>query len=133
MQDRPDAPELANAIAGFLRDELLPQLADARLQFRLRVAINGVTMLEREAREGRSAMAAGNAAIEKALGLPHDSRDPALAAPRLHAELARRIREDQPPPGLLPLLRVLTELKLRVASPATLTRYGRNGQEGSAP
>lgn len=133
MQDRPDAPELAAAVSAFLRDEVLPQIADARLQFRLRVAINGVTMLEREARDGRAALEAGNAAIEQALGIPRGSGDAAEAAPDLHAELARRIRDDEAPPALLPLLRQLTELKLRIASPATLARYGREGEEGAAP
>jgi len=130
MQDSPDAAELAGAVAGFLREEVLPQLSDPRLQFRLRVAINGVRMLEREAQHGSSVGAEVSQAIAQALGMPSDSSDPTRHGRSLQSELARRIRTAQPPDDLLPLLRRLVELKLAIVGPATRSRYPRAEQRG---
>ena len=56
-QDRPTASELLSAIADFLREELMPALdrAEPRLGFQMRVAVNALGILEREARLGSSA------------------------------------------------------------------------------
>jgi hypothetical protein len=49
MQDRPDAHELLEALARYLRDELLPD-APPDHRFRVRVAANVAEMLARETR-----------------------------------------------------------------------------------
>jgi hypothetical protein len=56
-QDRPTASELLSAIADMLRDEAIPALdkADPRLGFQMRVAVNALAILEREARLGPAA------------------------------------------------------------------------------
>ena len=53
-QDRPTASELLAAIADFLREEATPALdkAEPRLGFQMRVAVNLLSILEREARLG---------------------------------------------------------------------------------
>lgn len=47
MQDRPTAPELLDAVAGFLEEDVAP-LLDARLRFHARVAVNVLRILGRE-------------------------------------------------------------------------------------
>ncbi|MSO58592.1 MAG: phosphotransferase family protein [Thermoleophilia bacterium] len=48
VHDRPSAGELAEAVRGFLEQELLPTLADQRLRFRTLVAMNALRIVERE-------------------------------------------------------------------------------------
>ena len=59
-QDRPTASELLAAIADFLREEATPALdrAEPRLGFQMRVAVNSLAILEREAGSGRPPMRA---------------------------------------------------------------------------
>jgi aminoglycoside phosphotransferase (APT) family kinase protein len=95
--DRPSAGELAVAVHEFLEDEILPTLDDQRLRFRTLVAMNALTIVEREA--------------------PAPSeRDPALAA---------RLRAGDVRPGDLEALIADAERRLRVASPRFLARVGR--------
>jgi hypothetical protein len=100
MSDRPTAQELAEAIQEFLAAEILPELDDPRLRFRLLVAMNALGIVYRELAE-----------------LPAEDD----AAQR---ELARRIRADDVPPGTLAAVRADVEARLRVASPRFLERYG---------
>jgi aminoglycoside phosphotransferase (APT) family kinase protein len=95
--DRPSAGELAVAVHEFLEDEILPTLDDHRLRFRTLVAMNALTIVEREAPE------------------PH-GRDPALA---------RRLRAGEVRRGDLETLIADAEQRLRVASPRFLARVGR--------
>lgn len=123
MQDRPDAPELASAIAAFLRTEVLPQIGDPRLQFRLRVAINGVSMLEREAAIGVDASRRECQLLSQYLGLPEPPEPTQSAVRALNAALAARLRQGAQASGTLEVLHELSVLKLRISSPATLARY----------
>ncbi|SEP45189.1 hypothetical protein SAMN02990966_06454 [Rhodospirillales bacterium URHD0017] len=86
-QDRPTASELLSAIADMLRDEAIPALdkADPRLGFQMRVAVNSLAILEREARLGAAADAREHQRLAKLLG-----RDGTLEA--LNRELARQLR-----------------------------------------
>ena len=83
-QDRPHAPELLRAIREFLAADVLPKL-EGRTQFHLKVAINSLAILEREATLGPAADAAELARLKALLG-----RDGTLA--ELNAELARQLR-----------------------------------------
>lgn len=117
MRDRPDAAELAEAVREFLESEVLPILTDHRLRFRALVAVNGLSILERDLRAGTEGDEAEQQELQRLLG----SREDDLVA--LNRELARRIRAGDAPPGTIPFLERSVRAKLRVASPRTLERY----------
>jgi hypothetical protein len=93
--DRPVASELATAVREFLEREILPTLDDQRLRFRTLVAMNALTIIERETPE------------------------PA----RREWEIAHRIRAGDVRPGDVAALKAEVEAKLRLASPGFLERY----------
>ncbi len=94
--DRPSAGELATAVREFLESEILPRLDDHRTRFRTLVAMNALTIVERESP-------------------PPPERDPTLA----HA-----VRERGTVAAELDELRADVEERLAVASPRALERYG---------
>jgi Domain of unknown function (DUF6285) len=96
MSDRPTAQELAEAIQEFLGGELLPTLTDQRLRFRTLVAMNALGIVYREL---------------AALPQEDDTEQ---------RELARRIRENDVPPGTLRRVKADVEARLRIASPRYL-------------
>jgi hypothetical protein len=93
--DRPNASELATAVREFLEAEILPTLTDHRLRFRTLVAMNALSIVEREA------------------------PGPAKA----DWGTARRIRAGDIRPGDLQELRAAVEARLAIASPGYLDRY----------
>jgi hypothetical protein len=93
--DRPTASELATAVREFLEAEILPTLDDHRLRFRTLVAMNALTIVER------------------------DAPDPV----EREWETARRIRSGDVRAGDVAALKAEVEAKLRVASPGYLDRY----------
>jgi len=95
VHGRPSAGELATAVREFLATEILPALDDPRLRFRTLVAMNALSIVEREAP-------------------PPGEQD---------WELARRIRAGDVRDGDLATLKAEVEAKLRVASPRYLERY----------
>jgi hypothetical protein len=98
MTDRPNARELAAAVHEFLETEILPALDDPRMRFRTLVAMNALSMVERESPEP----------------LPPDPVD---------IELARRIRSGDVRDGDLVALSHKVGARLLVASPGYLDRY----------
>ncbi len=127
MQDRPDAPELAQAIREFLETEVLPGIDDPRLRFRALVAANGLGILERELALGPALLRREVAALARLLGahraVPDDVAALQARGRELNAELARRVRAGEPPAGTLAHLKTTVADKLRVASPRYLDRY----------
>ena len=95
VTDRPTAAELATAVREFLEAEILPTLADHRLRFRTLVAMNALSIVEREA----------PGPVER------------------DWETARRIRAGDIREGDVAALKVEVEAKLRLASPKYLERY----------
>ena len=93
--DRPTAAELATAVREFLETEILPTLDDHRLRFRTLVAMNALSIVEREA------------------PVPAE-RD---------WETARRIRAGDIRGDDLVQLKAEVAAKLAVASPKYLERY----------
>ena len=93
--DRPNASELATAVREFLEAEILPVLTDHRLRFRTLVAMNALSIVEREAPGPTEADWA----------------------------TARRIRAGDIRPGDLEELRAAVEARLAIASPGYLDRY----------
>jgi hypothetical protein len=92
--DRPTAAELATAVREFLEAEILPTLEDHRLRFRTLVAMNALSIVEREAPGPEEA----------------------------DWETARRIRAGDVREGDVAALKVEVEAKLRLASPKYLER-----------
>ncbi|MBA3434621.1 MAG: hypothetical protein H0U08_11070 [Actinobacteria bacterium] len=97
MTDRPNARELAAAVHEFLETEILPALDDQRMRFRTRVAMNALSIVERE------------------------SPPPAPVDPD-EIELAHRIRAGDVRDGDLEALSARVREKLLVASPGYLER-----------
>lgn len=93
--DRPTAGELATAVREFLEMEILPTLTDHRLRFRTLVAMNALSIVERES----------PAALER------------------DWETARRIRAGETRDGDIAALKAEVAAKLTVASPTFLERY----------
>jgi hypothetical protein len=89
-QDRPTESELLAAIVDFLREEAMPALdrAEPRLGFQMRVAVNSLAILEREARLGPAADAREQERLAKLLG-----RDGTLD--ELNRVLAHELRTGQ--------------------------------------
>jgi hypothetical protein len=114
-QDRPTASELLAAIADFLREEATPALdkAEPRLGFQMRVAVNSLAILEREARLGPGADAAERARLVRLLG-----RDGTLDD--LNRALARQLRageRDERDAALMAHLEATTADKIAIANP----------------
>ena len=114
-QDRPTASELLGAIADFLREEALPALdrAEPRLGFQMRVAVNSLAILEREARLGPSANLREHERLVKLLG-----RDGTLD--ELNRELARQLRtgqRDERDTALMAHLEATVADKIAIANP----------------
>src|SRR5215475_8794817 len=114
-QDRPTASELLGAIADFLREEAAPALdkAEPRLGFQMRVAVNSLAILEREARLGPAADAREHARLRKLLG-----RDGTLdELNRLLAHTLRTSQRDERDPALMDHLQATIADKIAIANP----------------
>ena len=98
MTDRPNARELAAAVHEFLETEILPALNDPRMRFRTLVAMNALSIVERE------------------------SSEPSLVDP-IDVELACRIRAGDVREDDLETLTLRVRERLLVASPGYLNRY----------
>jgi len=103
MTDRPNARELAAAVREFLETEVLPAFEDQRMRFRTRVAMNALSIVERE------------------------SLPPSLPAHE-DVELARRIRQGDVHEGDLEAIRARVREKLLIASPGYLERYEQSSE-----
>ena len=98
MTDRPNARELAAAVHEFLETEILPVLDDPRMRFRTLVAMNALSIVERESPAPS----------------PPDPGD---------EQLARRIRAGDVREDDLVALSHKVRERLLVASPSYLERY----------
>lgn len=127
MQDRPDAPELAQAVREFIETEILSTVEDPRLRFRTLVAMNGIAILERELAFGPAFVRREVESLARLLGrdgpIPDDVDGLRRWASDLNRELARRIRAGETPQGTLAHLVATVADKLRIASPRYLERY----------
>ncbi len=126
MQPRPDNAELAVAVREFLESEIMPVVADARLKFRLLVAMNALSMLGRAPlEEGLLQLEAEHLAVLLGVAVPNwDSRASLDAVVLdLNSQLASQIRLGIVPVGTLTVLSEVAVAKLQVASPAYLKRY----------
>jgi hypothetical protein len=126
MQDRPTAPELVAAVRGFLEHEIAPNQRDQRLRFRTLVAINALTILQRELEQEEGLVRDEVRHLARLLGkdMPLPERPEALRALalELNTGLAIRIRRGEAPDGTLEHIRRVGAAKLRIASPRYLRR-----------
>lgn len=131
MQDRPDAPELAEAVREFLETEILPTLGDHRLRFRTLVAMNGLGVLARELAHEPTLLRREAAALARLLvggePLPEDREALRALVGELRRALSRRIRAGDAPEGTLAVVKATVADKLRVASPRYRERYREDG------
>jgi len=114
-QDRPTAAELLSAIADMLRDEAIPALdkIDPRLGFQMRVAVNSLAILEREARLAPAADRREHERLKQLL-----DRDGSLD--ELNRELARQLRageRDERDAPLMTHLQATIADKIAIANP----------------
>ena len=98
MQDRPTSNELLEGIEEFLEDEILPMLNDARLKFRMRVAMNLLHIIAREITASDALLHAESERLYALMNAePGDNVRDDVA--RLTDELAQRIRVGQADEG----------------------------------
>ncbi len=126
MQDRPTAPELVAAVRGFLEHEIAPNQRDQRLRFRTLVAINALTILQRELEKEEGLVRDEVRHLARLLGkdvsLPERPEALRALALELNTGLAIRIRRGDAPDGTLEHVRRVGAAKLRIASPRYLQR-----------
>ena len=111
MITHPKTEELVQAVAHWI-DQIRPAL-DPRNAFLARVAVNVLSVVQRELTEGPAAEARASAALAALLG--HDGEFESL-----NAELCERIRRgeiDEATPGLLAALRTLAFDQLAIDQP----------------
>ncbi len=126
MQDRPNFTELLDAVRHFLQTEVEPAQTDHRARFRTLVAINALTILDREFQQESALVRDEAESVVRLLGTPVDlpvqPQELAAVVLELNAGLSRRIRRGEAPPGTLEHLRRVGAAKLTVASPQYLQR-----------
>ena len=113
MQDRPEAEELAAALARFLLEEVRPAVP-RELRFQLLVAANTAAILAREAAVEETAVADERARLARLLGEPLGD---ARAAQRQLADAIRAGDFDDRFPEAVEVLRESVRAKLAVAHP----------------
>lgn len=130
MQDRPTIDELLEAVAGYLRDDVMPN-TQGRLNFHARVSMNVLEMLRRELRTQEEHLAREWDGLDHLLGV--EPMPPGLAATRealqrRNEALCARIRAGEADAGpwrlgVLQHLRRVTLDKLEVSNPALAEEY----------
>jgi hypothetical protein len=127
MQDRPNTNELSDALKEFLEQEILPTISDARLKFRVLVAMNALTMISREVNLEESHLQAEFSSLRALLNLeePNPESFSSLKAmtEKLNAELSSRIRSGNVPEKVFTHLEEVTRAKLAITNPGYLRRY----------
>ncbi|MGI8926569.1 MAG: DUF6285 domain-containing protein [Tepidiformaceae bacterium] len=125
MQDHPTMEELLGAIAGFLRDDVMPNTS-GRVQFHARVSANVLDILQRQLRHEEAHIATEWAGLDGLLGPQAMPPSPTALREALHRrneDLARRVREgfgDEEPlrAALIAHLRTVVDNKLVIDTPA---------------
>jgi Domain of unknown function (DUF6285) len=127
MQDRPNPAELSDAVKEFLEQEILPTISDARLKFRVLVAMNALGMISREVNLEESHLQTEFSSLKSLLqqDVPSPDSFSSLKAVtlELNTELSSRIRSGNVPMNVFAHLEEVTRAKLAVTNPAYLRRY----------
>lgn len=125
MQDRPTVDELLEAVAGFLRDDVMPNTT-GRLNFHARVSANVLEMLRRELKHREAHLSREWAGLDEVLGSGETPSSPDDMEARLierNRDFAQRIRDgfadDEPTRSqVIGHLRAMLHDKLTVSNPA---------------
>lgn len=114
MQDRPDIAELLEAVAAFLREQVVPA-TEGQVAFHARVAANTLDIVRREVQLGPVAQVGERARLHALLGpgAPADLAD----ANRLLCTRIASGELDAATPGLIDHLRQTTRDKLAIDQP----------------
>lgn len=126
MQDQPTDRALIQAVVQFLQTEIAPSLTDHRLKFRVLVAANVLTIVERELALGETQLRAEHERLLKLLdGTASD--DVHADVEHMTRELARRIRAGQADDGafhdaVFAHVKQTVIEKLEIANPKYLER-----------
>jgi hypothetical protein len=126
MQNLLDTEELIQATKKFLEQEILPAHKKQRHHFRLQVALNALSIVQREIASGPAVVEQELLRLRQLLAIPSSSYgDGETEVRALRLELARRIREgeaDQGPwrPKVLETLRTSVQASLWINSPKVL-------------
>lgn len=126
MQYEPTAPEILEAIAELLRDEVQPLIADEVVQFRLRVALNALGIVSREFEQRELLMKRERQQLLTLLALQSDS-DPGEAplentVAEFNQQLLERVRAGEAPEGTFDHLVQAELAQVSVANPKFLKR-----------
>ncbi|QOF77871.1 DUF6285 domain-containing protein [Variovorax sp. 38R] len=114
MQDRPDIAELLEAVAAFLREQVVPA-TEGPVAFHARVAANTLDIVRREVQLGPLAQASERARLHALLG-PGAPTDLAEANRLLCTRIGTG-ELDAATPGLIDHLRQTTRDKLAIDQP----------------
>ncbi len=127
MQDRPTTAELSDAVREFLEKEILPTLSDARLKFRVLVAMNAMGMISRESDFEEINVQAEFSSLNRLLEFDAPMSDSfsglKTLTKEMNTKLASQIRAGQVPNGTFEHLQRVTKAKLSVSNPAYLRHY----------
>jgi Domain of unknown function (DUF6285) len=127
MQDRPTINELSDAVKEFLEQEILPTVSDARLKFRVLVAMNALTMISREVNLEENHLQNEFSSLKSLLGqdVPNPESFSSLKAmtAELNTELSSRIRLGDVPENVFEHLEEVTRAKLEISNPGYLKRF----------
>jgi hypothetical protein len=127
MQDRPNMNELTEAVREFLEVEILPTVSDARLKFRVLIAMNALGMIGREAELEESNLQAEfsslNALLKSEELMPESFSSLKAGTLELNRNLAHQIRLGDIPEGIFDRLEMITRAKLAITNPSYLKRY----------
>lgn len=119
----PSAAELCNAVGEFLKEEVVPIAVDDGVNYKLRVAMNALKIIERELQLGSSLRATEQKLLSDYLGYDGDvdSLNAALIAQINGDELTGRDDE------LLAVLAEITMAKMAIDNPRYSTYKKRQG------
>lgn len=111
--EHPNATQLSDSISDFLRRDILPVLEDPALQYQLRVAINGLAIIDRELASGAEQQASERALLAKFLRCDGEIDE-------LRRQLCSWIQTSEAPYAsaeLLDTLQIISDAKLAIDNP----------------
>jgi hypothetical protein len=127
MQDLPTTTELSDAVREFLEIEILPNLTDARLKFRVLVAMNALGMISREAKLEEANLDTEFSSLKALLGFDVITPESFSSLKALTLEknktFSSQIRAGNLPDGTFNHLERVTRAKLAISNPGYLKRY----------
>jgi hypothetical protein len=127
MQDLPTTTELSDAVREFLEIEILPNLTDARLKFRVLVAMNALGMISREANLEEAHLDTEFSSLKTLLGfdaaIPESFSSLKALTLQMNTTFSSQIRAGQLPEGTFNHLERVTRAKLAISNPGYLKRY----------